>query len=44
MIEGKLAILGGPKIINYEFDSYNPIGLEEINAAKKVLESGVLSK
>ena len=44
MIEDKLAILGGSKIINYDFDSYNSIGIEEMKAAKKVIESGVLSK
>ena len=40
----KLAILGGPKLIQKEFTPYNPIGSEEVEAAKKVIESGVLSK
>ncbi len=40
----KLALLGGPKVINKIFDRYNPIGQEEVLAAKNVVESGVLSK
>ena len=40
----KLAILGGPKVIQKEFRRYNPIGAEEVEAAKSVVESGVLSK
>ena len=40
----KLALLGGSKTINYNLSPYNPIGKEEIDAAKKVVESGVLSK
>lgn len=40
----KLALLGGPKVINKIFDRYNPIGEEEVLAAKDVVESGVLSK
>lgn len=40
----KLALLGGPKVINKDFDRYNPIGEEEVLAAKEVVESGVLSK
>lgn len=40
----KLALLGGEKVIKYNFKLYNPIGLEEVEAAKKVVESGVLSK
>lgn len=39
-----LAILGGPKTIDYSFERYNPIGIEEVNAAKQVIESGILSK
>ena len=39
-----LALLGGEKSIKKEFKKYNPIGLEEIEAAKKVIESGVLSQ
>ncbi|MDG2147011.1 MAG: DegT/DnrJ/EryC1/StrS family aminotransferase [Flavobacteriaceae bacterium] len=44
MKNSKLALFGGNKTINYKYNSYNPIGLEEVNAAKKVVESGVLSK
>jgi perosamine synthetase len=39
-----LALLGGCKTINRSFKRYNPIGLEELAAAKEVVESGVLSK
>lgn len=40
----KLALFGGDKVIYKKFIPYNSIGPEEINAAKKVLDSGVLSK
>lgn len=40
----KLALLGGQKTINHEFKRYNPYGSEEVEAAKAVVESGVLSK
>jgi len=40
----KLAIHGGPKTITKPFKPYNSIGREEIDAAKTVVESGVLSK
>jgi perosamine synthetase len=40
----KLALNGGPKTINKPFKRYNPIGKEEVEAAKKVVESGVLSQ
>ncbi|MDH4199591.1 MAG: DegT/DnrJ/EryC1/StrS family aminotransferase, partial [Spirochaetia bacterium] len=40
----KLALLGGPKTIQTTFKRYNPIGAEEVEAAKKVIESGVLSQ
>jgi perosamine synthetase len=40
----KLAIFGGPKIINKKFQRYNPIGMEEVEAAKNVIESGILSQ
>ncbi len=40
----KLALLGGPKAIQTTFKRYNPIGAEEVAAAKQVIESGVLSK
>ena len=39
----KLAINGGKKTIDYSFKKYNTIGSEEINAAKSVIESGILS-
>jgi dTDP-4-amino-4,6-dideoxygalactose transaminase len=40
----RLAILGGPKTIRTPFKRYNPIGAEEVDAARKVVESGVLSQ
>lgn len=40
----KLAVFGGPKTISKPFKQYNPIGIEEVDAAKAVIESGVLSK
>jgi len=40
----KLALLGGPKTIQRSFKRYNPIGVEEVQAAKKVIEGGVLSQ
>jgi len=40
----KLALLGGPKAIQTTFKRYNPIGAEEAEAAKQVIESGVLSQ
>lgn len=40
----KLALLGGTKTITKSFNRYNPIGLEEVQAAKEVIESGVLSQ
>ena len=44
MIQNKqLAIYGGEKVIKEEFPLYNTIGKEEINAANKVLKSGILS-
>ena len=43
MINTNLALLGGPKTIETPFESYNSIGQEEVEAAKKVVESGVLS-
>ena len=39
-----LALFGGPKVINETFKCYNPIGSEEVEAVKQVVESGVLSK
>ncbi len=44
MSKSELAIHGAPKTINYEFKNYNSMGIEEVTAAKKVVESGVLSK
>ncbi|BAN36697.1 putative PLP-dependent enzyme possibly involved in cell wall biogenesis [Sulfuricella denitrificans skB26] len=40
----KLALFGGPKTIQATFKRYNPIGVEEVQAAKQVIESGVLSQ
>lgn len=40
----KLHIFGGPKAINSEFKSYNSMGNEEVEAAVRVIRSGVLSK
>ncbi len=40
----KLALFGGPKTIQSDFKRYNPIGTEEVQAAKEVIESGVLSQ
>ena len=40
----KLALLGGPATITKSFKHYNPIGAEEVQAAKAVIESGVLSQ
>src|SRR5579872_6160060 len=39
-----LAVNGGPKTIRKTFARYNPIGAEEIAAATKVVESGLLSQ
>jgi perosamine synthetase len=40
----KLALFGGQKTIQTEFKRYNPLGHEEVQAAKEVIESGVLSQ
>jgi perosamine synthetase len=40
----KLAILGGPPTITVKFPPYNTYGPEEVEAARQVVESGVLSK
>jgi perosamine synthetase len=40
----KLALFGGSKTINHSFQRYNSIGIEEVAAAKQVVESGVLSQ
>jgi perosamine synthetase len=39
-----LALLGGPKTIQSGFKRYNSIGEEEVQAAKRVIETGVLSQ
>ncbi|CAM8380495.1 DegT/DnrJ/EryC1/StrS family aminotransferase [Candidatus Methylopumilus planktonicus] len=44
MTSQKLALYGGPKTIKTEFKRYNSIGIEEEQAVKKVVESGVLSQ
>lgn len=44
MSTSKLALLGGNKTISRSFKRYNPIGPEELEAAKAVIESGVLSQ
>ena len=43
-MKNKLALFGGSKVINKEFQIYNTIGTEEERAVKSVLESGVLSQ
>tara|TARA_B110000027_G_scaffold114423_1_gene124017 strand:+ start:161 stop:1438 length:1278 start_codon:yes stop_codon:yes gene_type:complete len=43
-MKNKLALFGGFKVINKEFQIYNTIGTEEERAVKSVLESGVLSQ
>ena len=40
----KLAIFGGEPVIKNKFKKYNPIGQEELDAAKDVIDSGVLSQ
>jgi perosamine synthetase len=40
----QLALLGGTKIIQSSFKRYNSIGQQEVEAAKRVVESGVLSQ
>lgn len=40
----KLALFGGTKAIQTAFKRYNPIGAEEVQAVKQVIESGVLSQ
>ena len=39
-----LALFGGNKTIQKSFKRYNSIGQEELHAASKVIESGVLSQ
>jgi perosamine synthetase len=40
----KLALFGGPKTIQTTFKRYNSMGDEEVEAARRVVESGVLSR
>lgn len=40
----KLALLGGSKAITRALRRYNPIGAEEVEAVRRVVESGVLSR
>lgn len=40
----RLALMGGKKSIETPFTRYNPIGPEEVEAARQVVESGVLSQ
>jgi perosamine synthetase len=40
----RLALHGGDKTIVRNFSRYNPIGAEEVKAAREVVESGVLSQ
>jgi dTDP-4-amino-4,6-dideoxygalactose transaminase len=40
----KLALFGGPKTVEKTFNRYNSMGQEEVEAARKVVESGVLSR
>lgn len=42
--QNRLALFGGHKTITTQFRRYNSIGKEEVEAAKKVVESGVLSQ
>jgi len=44
MTKKTLALFGGPKTITGTFKTYNPIGVEEVDAARGVIESGVLSQ
>lgn len=44
MTTEKLALHGGPKTITKPFKRYNSIGTEEVDAARAVVESGVLSQ
>ncbi len=40
----ELALVGGPKTIDEPLSVYRPIGKEEADAVRAVIESGVLSK
>lgn len=39
----ELALFGGPKTVTEDFPCYNPISKEEVEAAKAVVETGILS-
>lgn len=43
-MKAQLALVGGSPTITQPFKHYNPIGAEELQAAKEVIESGVLSQ
>ncbi len=43
-MENELALLGGSKTIDKPINRYNSIGAEEMEAAKSVVESGILSR
>ncbi len=43
-MKDQLALFSGQKIIQKPFQRYNHIGLEELHAAKAVIETGILSK
>lgn len=44
MRKEQLALLGGPKTITEPYKRYNSIGTEEVEAAKSVVEGGILSQ
>ena len=44
MSKEQLALFGGEKTISSPFKKYNSMGKEEADAAKAVVESGVLSQ
>lgn len=43
-INQELALFGGPKLIQQPFKRFNSIGAEEVEAARAVVDSGVLSQ
>lgn len=44
LVKSDLALLGGPKAVDFPFTRYNRIGKEEAAAVQKVMETGVLSQ
>ena len=44
MTSERLALHGGAKVITESFNRYNSIGSEEVDAAKAVVETGILSQ